>query len=463
MADSPHRTDDDTTLERSIGTGMLLLFVIGNILGAGIYAVVGEVASSAGGLLWLSFLGAALLATFTAASYAELTTKYRQAGGAALYAQKAFGRPWLTLVTAIAVAAAAVTSAATSARALADDYLSTFVELPVIPVAICFIAVLSVVNWWGINESLRANAVLTGVIIVGLLVVAGVGIWALVGGDAELDRLTATPDDASVWPLAVLGGASLAFFAFVGFEDTAQIAEEAADPKRSYPIALGLGIAVTLLIYLLVAAATAVVIGEELGGSDAPLVSVVEQASAIPGETVAAVAIVALTNTALLQLVAASRLLYGVARRELLHPAFRTVDESRKTPWLAIVTVGALAAVLATTGGLATLADTTVLLLLTVFVVVNLSVLVLHDDEVEHDHVTVPRVVPVIGALVSAGLAVWSAIDNGLPVLLRAGALLALGLIVWIGQRTVAETTDVLDVDDIDGLEPRKVEAMQGS
>lgn len=447
-------------LRRTIGTGMLVFFVIGNILGAGIYAVVGEVAASAGGMLWASFLLAALLAAFTAASYAELTTKYRSAGGAALYAQEAFSRTWLTLVTGVCVAAAAITSAATSARALAADYLPTFVELPVVPVAIAFVALLSLVSWWGINESLTANAVLTVVIVLGLLAVTVVGVWSLVDGDGDLSRLTALPDDASAWPLAVLGGASLAFFAFVGFEDTAQVAEEVKDAKRSYPVALGLGIAITLVIYLLVSSATAVVVGADLEGAKAPLVAVVERGSSIPGWTVAAIAIVALTNTALLQLVASSRLLYGMSRRELLVPALKTVDPRRRTPWLAIVVVGAAAAVLASTGDLATLADTTVLLLLTVFVIVNISVLVLRKDEVRHDHVTVPTVLPVVGAVVSAGLAVWSAVDNGLPVLLRYGAMVGLGLLVWALQQGLART-GLLDVDAIDGLEPDKAERMR--
>jgi APA family basic amino acid/polyamine antiporter len=441
-------------LERSIGTWMLSMFVVGNILGAGIYAVVGEVALESGGLLWASFLLAAVLAMFTAGSYAELATKYRRAGGAALYVEKAFGRDWLTVVTAVAVATAAITSAATSARALAADYLPTFAELPVVPVVLVFVALLTAVNWWGISESLKANMVLTAVIVVGLLVVVGVGAWSLTRGDGDLARLTTTPSGGSVWPLAVLGGASLAFFAFVGFEDTAQVVEETRRPARAYPVALGAGIAVTLVLYLLVSASTGVVVApDDLGGSTAPLVAVVERGSALPGWTVAAIAVVALTNTALLQLVAASRLLYGMSRRELLPPALRTVDPRRRTPVVGIAVVGVVAAVLAMTGGLATLADTTVLLLLTVFVLVNLSVLVLRGDDVDHRHVTVPRLVPLAGATVSGGLAVWSAVTNGLPVVLRYLVLIGLGLAVWFVQRQVAERTDLLDVDDIDGLE----------
>lgn len=456
---TPDETNDDDGLRRSIGTGMLVLFVVGNILGAGIYAVVGEVAAESGGLLWASFLLAAVLASFTAASYAELTTKYQRAGGSALYVQKAFDRNWLTVVITVAVATAAITSAATSARALAGDYLATFIDLPVVPVAIGFVVLLSIVNWWGISESLKANVVLTAIIVAGLLVVVGVGAFALASGDGDLGRLTTTPEGGSALPLALLGGASLAFFAFVGFEDTAQVSEETEDPARSYPIALAAGLAITLVIYLLVSAATAVVVSPaELEGASAPLVAVVEKGSAIPGEAVAAVAIIALTNTALLQLVASSRLLYGMAEREQLPPVLRTVDDTRRTPWVAIVIVGLVAAALAATGGLATLADTTVLLLLTVFVFVNVSVLALRDDEVEHDHVTVPLALPVIGATVSAALVVWSALTNGAPVVIRYGIMLTVGVVLWFVQRQVAERTDLLDVDDINGLEPNKVQ-----
>jgi basic amino acid/polyamine antiporter, APA family len=445
---------DDSGLARSIGTGMLAVFIIGNILGAGIYAVIGEVAAKSGGLLWASFLLAAVLAGFTAASYAELATKYPQAGGAALYAEKAFDRDWLTVMTTVAVSSSAITSAATSARALAADYLPTLVELPVVPTSLAFIALLTVVNWWGISESLKVNVVLTALIVAGLLLVVGVGIWSLRNGSGEFSALTTLPDETSAWPIALLSGATLAFFAFIGFEDAAQVSEETRQPKRAYPIALAVGIVVAAVLYVLVAAATVLVVTPgELEGAGAPLVAVVEEGSNIPGETIGAVAIVALTNTALLQLVASSRLLYGMARQKQLPPALGRIDRSRQTPWVAIIVVALLAALLAATGDLGTLADTTVTLILTAFVLVNLSVIKLRGDEVDHEHVRVPRFLPWMGAVVSAGLVVWSVAINGLPVALRYVVLLALGLIIWFVQRKVAEHTDLLAVDDIDGGE----------
>lgn len=436
-------------LNRSIGPGLLLLFVVGNILGAGVYAIVGEVAGESGGAIWAAFLAAAVLATFTCFSYIELATKYRRAGGAGLYLARAFGRPWLTLTVTIAVAASAITSAATSARAFAGEYLGTFASLPAVPVAIAFVAALTIVNFIGISESLKANVVMTLVIVAGLFLVVGVGVAALVSGDGEVGRLTETPDDVAL-PLAIAGGAGLAFFAFVGFEDTVQVAEETDDPARSFPIGLLGGLAITTVIYLLVACATAIVVAPDtLSDSTGPLVRVVEEGSAIPGEVIAGVALVALGNTALLQLVASSRLLYGIANRGLLPSRLATVHAGRQTPWFAIVVVGVVAAALAATGRLGGLADTTVMLLLTVFVAVNVSALVLRRETVEHDHVRVPTALPVIGAMVSAALVAYSAATADLGVLLRYVGLLLLGPIAYWLQRALAPHTDQLDRDDL--------------
>lgn len=439
------QADGDSGLDRTIGPWLLTVFVVGNILGAGVYAIVGEVAKEAGGALWAPFVGAGILAGITAFAYVELVTKYPQAGGAALYVGKAFGRPWLTVMVAVGVSTAAITSAATSARAFGGQYLSSFVDLPVLPVAVGLVLVLTALNWFGIDESLGVNVVMTAVVVAGLFLVVGVGIYAYVQGDADTSRLFdfGAPDrDISPF-LAVLGGTALAFFSFVGFEDTAQIAEETESPSRTFPIALFGGMTITLVIYLAVSVAASIVVPPgDLAGSTGPLVTVVEAGSSIPGWTIAAVALVALTNTALLQLVAASRLLYGIAKKDLLPDAFASVSESRGTPWVSVGVVGALAAVLTATGDLGSLADTTVMLLLTVFTVVNISVLKLRSDHVGHEHATAPTALPIIGAVVSAALVVYTAIDSGVGVVIRFAALLGAGLLIHLVQKLIADKTD---------------------
>src|SRR3712207_2270191 len=162
---------------------MLLLFVVGDVLGAGIYALVGEVGGRVGGAIWAAFAAALLLALFTAFAYAELVTKYPQAAGAALYVNKAFRRPFVTFMVAFAVMCSGLASAATLARAFGGDYLSEFVTLPTVLVGLVFLLVLALMNFRGIGESVKLNVGLTFVELAGLVLVAVIGIAALLSGD----------------------------------------------------------------------------------------------------------------------------------------------------------------------------------------------------------------------------------------------------------------------------------------
>ena len=185
-----------------------------------------------------------MVAALTACSYVELVGKYPQAAGAALYTNKAFGLPFITFIVAFAVMASGITSASTSARAFGGDYLSEFVTLPVVLVAVAFLVVLALVNFRGVSESVKANVVLTLVELSGLLVIIGIGVYAVLSGDGEPSRLTEIDSGDGV-VFAMLGGASLAFFALVGFEDSVNMAEEVHEPSRAFPKALLGGLAIT--------------------------------------------------------------------------------------------------------------------------------------------------------------------------------------------------------------------------
>lgn len=132
-------TGSEPSLQRAIGPRMLVLFIVGDILGAGIYALTGKVAKEVGGAIWVPFLVAFLLAALTAASYAELVGKYPQAAGAALYTHKAFRKPFVSFLVAFAVLMSGVTSAGAAARAFGGDYLAEFVDLPTVLVALGFV------------------------------------------------------------------------------------------------------------------------------------------------------------------------------------------------------------------------------------------------------------------------------------------------------------------------------------
>ena len=204
---------------------MLLFLVIGDVLGAGIYALVGEVAGKTGGAVWAPFLLALVLAMFTAFSYAELVTRFPGAAGAALYTNRAFRTPFFTFLVAFAVLASGLSSAATIARAFGGQYLSSFVELPVIGVGLVFLLLISLINLRGITESMRFNFGLTLIELGGLFLVITVGVAALANGLGEPARAVEFSPDTPVF-LAILGGAGIAFFALLGFEDSVNLAEE---------------------------------------------------------------------------------------------------------------------------------------------------------------------------------------------------------------------------------------------
>ena len=420
-----------TPLQPAITGRMLTVFVIGDVLGAGIYALVGEVGGEVGGAIWTAFLLAGVLALFTAASYSELVTKYPRAAGAALYVHRAFKSDFFTFVVAFAVMASGVTSAATLATAFGGDYLSEFVELPTVLVGLAFVAVISLVNFRGIRESVGLNLGLTAIELTGLLLVVVIGLAFLLDGGGEPGRALEFKSGEAV-PLAILAGASLAFFALIGFEDSVNVAEETRDPSRVFPRALFGGLLVAGVIYMLVTViASMAVETEALVDSDGPLLEVVDQGPlAVSTELFAAIALFALTNGALINLIMASRLVYGMSSEGIVPKALGRVHPERRTPWVAIVFTASLAAVLIVIGDLDTLADTTVLLLLFVFVCVNAAVLVLRREPVDYDHFRAPTAVPVLGVLACAALIVHKAFDD-LTVFAYAGGLIALGIVLW--------------------------------
>ncbi|HSK25921.1 MAG TPA: APC family permease [Jiangellales bacterium] len=432
MGDAPANTGrGHAPLARTLGRGALLLFVVGDILGAGIYALTGKVAAEVGGALWAPFLGAFVLAGLTATAYAELVGKYPQAAGAALYANKAFDRPFVTFLVAFAVMMSGVTSAAAAARAFGGDYLEAFVSVPTVVAALGFLAVVSLVNFVGISESVKVNVVLTIVEVGGLLVVIAIGTWALVQGDGDPGRALEFSGEGGVL-LALLGGTALAFYALLGFEDSVNLAEETRDPSRAFPRALFGGLAITGVIYLAVAfTSTMLVDTATLAASSGPLLEVVRVAGlAFPPTLFAFIALMAVSNTALMNMIMASRLVYGMAQERIVPSVLGRVHERRRTPWVAILLTAAVAAGLVTTGDLSGLADTAVLLLLIVFAVVNVSALVLRSDPVVHEHFRAPTWAPVLGALACLVLA-SPLTGRDASVYVRAGVLLGIGALLW--------------------------------
>jgi APA family basic amino acid/polyamine antiporter len=459
-------TPAEPSLHRVLGPWLLLLFIVGDILGTGIYALTGQVANQVGGVVWLPFLVAFAVALVTAFSYLELVTKYPKAAGAALYAHKAFGIHFVTFIIAFAVMCSGITSASTASRAFAAN-LSTafgldFAATGITLIGLAFMAVVAIVNFRGVGESVKANVVLTSVELTGLLIIIVIGLWAIGAGEGDVSRITefkADPDRGAFW--AVIGATTLAFFAMVGFEDSVNMAEETHNPSKIFPKILLAGLLITGTIYVLVSiSAITLVPAQELGEGETPLLKVVQAgAPNFPLWIFGFITMFAVANSALINMLMASRLVYGMSRERVLPPTLGKVHPTRRSPYVAIGFTTLLAFALITfVGEVPALGGTTALLLLCVFTVVNIAVLVLRKDRVGHEHFRTPTFLPVVGAIACAFFAgPWTGRD---PIqYLIAGILIAIGVVLWFVTVAVNRAAGVGPaepaMEDIGGDGPR--------
>ncbi|GGP34509.1 APC family permease [Saccharothrix coeruleofusca] len=404
-------------LKRAIGPKLLLFFVVGDILGTGVYALTGNVAGKVGGALWLPFLIAFAVAFLTAFSYLELVGKYPRAAGAALYTNRAFKIQFLTFMVAFAVMSSGITSASSAALAFGRTYLQSVVKeffsdtftISATLVAVLFIIGLGAVNFRGVSESVKANVVLTCIELSGLVIVIAIGVYAVAVGDGDPGRLTQVdPAPGQSALVAVTSATALAFFAMVGFEDSVNMAEECRDPVKIFPRAMLWGMVVAATIYVLVAITSSLLIPADRlakAGSSALLEVVKVGAPSFPLWVFSLIGLFAVINSALINMLMASRLVYGMANERIIPRAFGVVHPFRRTPWISIIFTSGVAIILVMTTDIAKLGGTTALLLLIVFTIVNIAVLVLRKEKADHEHFRAPTWVPVLGALSCAYLA----------------------------------------------------------
>lgn len=441
----PEEGQQPETLKRVMGPKLLLLFIVGDILGTGVYALTGQVAGQVGGAGWAPVILAFAIALITAFSYMELVTKYPHAAGAALYTHKAFGIHFVTFLVAFAVLSSGITSASTASNVFAANMVAGFgwdiSGTGVMWIALAFLALVAAINLRGVGESVWFNVVLTIIELSGLLLVIIVGFFALGSGSADFSRVMIfeTADDKGVF-LAVTGATALAFFSMVGFEDSVNMVEETKDP-RIFPKIMLSGLSITGVIYVLVSvvAVAAVPIGQ-LAESDTPLLDVVRAGA--PGVPIDAIfpfmTMFAVANSALINMLMASRLLYGMAKQNVLPPVFAKVLAGRRSPWVSIVftTLIAFALIIAVTTILpdsvtASLGGTTSLLLLAVFAVVNVAVLILRRQPADHKHFEAPTGLPWIGVFSCAFLVgPWARLDDLIQYQIAA-ALVGIGVVLW--------------------------------
>jgi APA family basic amino acid/polyamine antiporter len=467
-------------LKRVMGPKLLLLFIVGDILGAGIYAVTGVMALEVGGIVWLPFLVAFGVATLTALSYLELVTKYPQAAGAALYTHKAFGIHFVTFLVAFAVICSGITSASTSSNLLATNLLAGFDGLgwhvsqgntAITVVALAFMLTLAAINLRGVGESVKFNVVLTLVEITALVIVILIGFWVIGKGDADMGRIVVfeSGSDRGVF-LAVTVATAIAFFAMVGFEDSVNMVEETHDPERLFPRIMLTGLGIAVVCYILVAISVIAVIpeGEIASVVDQEgmvLLNVVETgAPELPIDKIFPfLTVFAVANTALINMLMASRLLYGLANQDVLPRSLGKVLPGRRTPWAGIAFSTALAlglilvvTYLAETSVITALSGTTALLLLCVFAVVNIACIVLRRRSAERGAFSAPTWTPFVAAAACLFLAgPWARDREDWVQYQVAGGLLAIGILLWaltwMANRGVrAQKTGFRDIEHLE-------------
>ncbi|WP_208776032.1 APC family permease [Roseomonas marmotae] len=435
---SPDGSGDsgEPRLRRAVGLPLLMLYGLGSMLGAGIYGLVGVAAQELGSAIWVAFLVSMVAALLTGMSYATVASRYPRAGGAAYVTQRAYRSPMLAYLVGLAVACSGLTSIATQANVVARNLQAGFgwEGVPVALLATGFLLVLTGILLRGIRESMWANAACTVVEASGLLLIIAVGLpyW----GQANLlEWPEAAPGaETTGTTLLVLQGAVLTFFSFIGFEDTLNVAEEVREPERTMPMALIGAMLIATGIYMAVCiTAVSVVPWRELADSAAPLAEVMKRAAPwFPPIGFIAITIFAVANTALVNYVMASRLLYGMARQGLLPAVLGRVHRKRHTPYMAIAALFVIVLLLAMVGDITALASSTVLLLLFVFTIVNGALIILkrRPDE-PRGRFEVPVVVPALGALVCLSLIVVRVTTGGLAATLLSGGLLVAILLLY--------------------------------
>ena len=402
-----------TSLKRAIGPGQMMLYGVGSMMGAGIYGLVGKAAGVLGSAMWMAFLVAMTAALLTGLSYASIASRYPKAAGAAYATHRAYGRPWLSYVVGLAVVASGIASSATQSKVVALNLNSLLgwhtglsvagVPLEIILLAVGFLMLVGGIVYRGISESLWANTICTLIEAGGLILVIAVGFrfW----GDTDLTQLPVTPanPDGALTGALLLQGAVLTFFSFLGFEDMLNVSEEVKTPERNMPIAMIGAMLIVSVIYLAVSVtAVSIVPWQELAQAPAPLRAVIERAAPwFPAIGFTFITIAAVANTALVNTVMGSRMLYGLSRQGLLPAALGKVHGRRRTPHVAILVLFVIIALLQFAGDITQLAGATVLLLLIVFTSVNTALVVLkRRDGDMPGRFNAPVIVPVLGAAV---------------------------------------------------------------
>ncbi len=390
------------TLKRRLNLPLLVLYGLGVTVGAGIYVLVGAVAGIAGIYAPMAFMIASLVTACSALSFAELAVRYPESAGEAVYVEEGFQFGPLALATGLAVAMAGLLSAATVSLGAAG-YLSEIVALPKLAGMAIIVIGLGLFAARGIVESVVFASILTAIEIGGLLLVCAGIVTIEPHQMTALNDMWRMPDQAVLG--SVLSAAVIAFFAFIGFEDMVNVAEEVKKPSRTIPIAIIITLIITTVLYLLVSSVALLAVGPDaLAQSDAPLALVAARTGILSPQVLAVIAVLAGINGILVQIIMASRILYGLSRRRRLPAWFGIVNATTGTPINATSSVVVLVLIFALLFPLERLAAGTSTITLAVFALVNAALIRIKRRNDDTPEFSVPSIVPLIGFLLSVML-----------------------------------------------------------
>ena len=362
-------------LHRHIGLFHLTMYGVGLTLGAGIYVLIGEASGFAGNSMWISFLLGAIVAIFAGLSYAELSALYPKAAAEYTFVKNAFKNNffgfiigWLTAITSIIVAATVSLGF--------GGYLTQFIDLPITVGAIFLIIILSIVNFIGIKESSWANTIFALITAAGLILIIVLGFTM---EPVEPINYLEAPNGFTGIIIAFV----LIFFAFFGFEDMANVAEEVRRPHKTIPKAIILSILITGVIYVLVSlSAVRIMNWQDLASSSAPLADVAHSVLGTNGSvTLSLIALFATASTVLITLVAGARMLYGMSKSNSLPQFLARVHPKTKTPWIAVIGILVTSIGFTFVGDIVIIANIVVFAVVITFASINLAVIVLRYTE----------------------------------------------------------------------------------
>lgn len=395
------------TLKRSLTLPQLVLYGLGTTIGAGIYALIGELAGISGYLAPVSFLVASLIAGLTAMSFAELSGRYPRCAGAALYVKEGFSIDRLSILVGLLVIAAGLVSASALVNGFVG-YLHEFIELERLVIIFLVVLCLGFIAAWGIKESVTIAAAITVIEIGGLLLIIVVSVNALEMDTARWGALLPSLDTSSLG--SIYAGSLLAFYAFIGFEDMVDVTEETVNAKKNLPIAIILTLGITTLLYMTIMITSVMTISPEvLATSEAPLALIYEYHTGRQAVIISIIGMFAIINGALIQMIMASRVFYGLSSRGQLPAVLQFVHPKTQTPLVATLVATVIVLILASVGRLATLAETTSVIMLIVFSMVNLALWrIKRRNPNPVDTIVFPLWIPIAGFFVSCGFVLSS-------------------------------------------------------